>query len=122
MKMLGCIAALGASLMMAHSAFARTSVAKVCEADVQTQCAYAKSGGGSLRDCVKAHLSDLSAACQTAMAQATAAGRACQTDVKQFCADVKPSRGAIASCLQSHTADLSGGCKAAMATAAAGAR
>jgi hypothetical protein len=87
---------------------------------VQTQCGYAKSGGGSLRDCAKAHLSDFFAACQTALAQATAAARARQADVKQFCADAKPGKGAIANCLQLRAADLGGFCEAAMATAAAG--
>jgi hypothetical protein len=64
MKPLTCIAALGAGLLMTHSAVAASAVAKVCAADIKAQCADVKPGGGALKDCVKAHFSDLSADCQ----------------------------------------------------------
>jgi len=120
MKTLTCVAALGAALLMTHSAFAASAVAKVCAADIKAQCADVKPGGGKLKDCVKAHFSDLSADCQVAIVRAAAVARACKADVKQFCADVKPGKGAIADCMKSHVADISDGCKEALAKAEAG--
>jgi hypothetical protein len=79
-----------------------------------------KPGGGKLKDCVKAHFSDLSADCQVAIIRAAAVGKACKTDVKQFCANVKPRKGAIADCMKEHAADVSDDCKDAMAKAEAG--
>ena len=66
MKTLTCIAAFGAALVMAHSADAASALAKACAADIKAQCADVKPGGGKLKDCVKAHFSDLSADCQVA--------------------------------------------------------
>jgi hypothetical protein len=120
MKPLACLATLAAALLMAHSALAASAVTNACAADVKAQCADVKPGGGALKDCVKAHFSDLSADCQVAIIRAAAVGKACKADVKQFCADVKPGKGAMADCMKSHVADLSDGCKDAMAKANAG--
>ena len=120
MKTLTCIAALGAALLMTHPAFAATALGKVCAADIKAQCADVKPGGGKLKDCVKAHFSDLSADCQVAIVRAAAVGRACKADAKKFCADVKRGKAAVADCMKEHTADLSDGCKDAMAKAEAG--
>ena len=120
MKTLTCIAAFGAALFVTHPAFAQSAVAKACAADIKAQCADVKPGGGALKDCVKAHFSDLSADCQVAIVRAAAVARACKADVKQFCADVKPAKGAMADCMKEHAADVSNGCKDAMAKAEAG--
>jgi hypothetical protein len=120
MKPLTCAASLCVALLMTHSAFAAGPVAKACAADIKAQCADVKPGGGRLKDCVKAHFSDLSEDCQVAITRAAAVGRACKADVKQFCADVKPGKGAIADCIKSHAADISDDCKEALAKAEAG--
>jgi hypothetical protein len=120
MKTLICIAAFGAAVLMTRSAFAQSAVAKACAADVKAQCADVKPGGGAIRNCVKAHFTDLSADSQAAITGAAAVGKACKADVKQFCADVKPGKGAIADCIKSHAADVSDGCKDGMAKAEAG--
>jgi len=119
MRAMTCITALGAALLMPHSAFAQSAVAKACAADIKAQCGDVKPGGGAIKDCVKAHFSDLSADCQAAITGAAAARKACKADIKHFCADVNPGKAAVA-CLQTHAADLSGGCKDAMAKAEAG--
>jgi hypothetical protein len=115
---LRCLALRG----IADDAFrvAAGTVAKACAADIKAQCADVKPGGGALKDCVKAHFSDLSEDCQVAIIRAAAVGKACKADVKQFCADVKPGKGAIADCMKSHVADISDGCKEALAKAEAG--
>ena len=95
MRTLTCIAALGAALLMSHSAFAASPVAKACAADIKAQCADVKPGGGKLKDCVKEHFSDLSADCQVAIVRAAAVGKACKADVKHYCADVKREKGAM---------------------------
>jgi hypothetical protein len=116
-KTLSFVAALCATLMVTQSAHAASAVARVCAADIKAQCADVKPGGGALKDCVKAHFSDLSEDCQVAIIRAAAVGKACKADVKQFCADVKPGKGAIADCMKSHVAD---GCREALAKAEAG--
>jgi hypothetical protein len=120
MKTLTLIAALGAALLTAHSALAANPLAKACAADIKTQCGDVKPGGGKLKDCVKAHFSDLSADCQVAIVRAAAEGRACKADAKKLCADAKGGQRAKLDCLKSHSADLSDGCKDAMAKAEAG--
>ena len=93
MKMLDLRPRARAALSMTHSAFAASAVAKICAADIKTQCADMKPGGGKLKDCMKTHFSDLSADCQVAIVRAAAVGRACKADVKKFCADVKRGKG-----------------------------
>ena len=118
MRTLTCIAALSAALLMTHSAFAASTAAKVCAADIKTQCGdEAKSGGRALKDCMKTHFPDLSEDCQVAIIRAAAVGKACRADAKKLCADVKPSRGGVAQCMKSHAADLSDDCKEALAKA-----
>jgi hypothetical protein len=119
MRTLTCIAALSAALLMTHSAFAASTAAKVCAADIKKQCGdEMKKGGAALKDCMKTHFSDLSEDCQVAIIRAAAAGKACRADAKKLCADAKPGKGT--ECLKSHAADLSDGCKEAMAKAQAG--
>ena len=114
MRTLTCVAALGAALLMTHSAFAASAVAKACRTDLKAQCGdEAKKGGAALKDCMKTHFSDLSEDCQVAIIRAAAVGKACKADAKKLCSD---SRGAaMASCMKSHAADLSDDCKEALA-------
>jgi hypothetical protein len=119
MRTLTCIAALGAALLMTHSALAASTAAKVCAADIKAQCGdEMKSGGAALKNCMNKHFSDLSEDCQVAIVRAAAAGKACKADAKKLCADAKAGKGA--ECLKSHAADLSDGCKQAMAKAQLG--
>jgi hypothetical protein len=119
MRTLTWVAALGAALLMTHSAFAASAAARACAADIKTQCGdVMKAGGRPLKDCMKTHFSDLSEDCQVAIIRAAAAGKACKADAKKLCADVKPGRGT--ECLKSHSADLSDACKEAMAKAQEG--
>ena len=121
MRTLTAIAALGAALLMAHSAFAASAVVRACAADIKAQCGEVmKAGGRPLKDCMKTHFSALSEDCQVAIIRAAAVGKACRADARKLCADVKPGRGTVAGCLKSHAADLSGGCKEAMVKAEAG--
>jgi hypothetical protein len=118
MRRLTAIAALGAALLMTHSAFAASRVAKVCAPDIKAQCGdVMKSGGEPLKDCMKTHFSALSEDCQVAIIRAAAVGKACKADARKLCGDVKPGRGAVAQCMKSHAADLSDGCKEALAKA-----
>jgi len=121
MRTLSWVAALGAALLMAHSAFAASAVVRACAADVKAQCGdVMKAGGRPLKDCMKTHFSALSEDCQVAIIRAAAVGKACKADVRKLCADVKPGRGTVAGCLKGHVADLSASCKEAMAKAQAG--
>jgi hypothetical protein len=120
-RTLTCISALSAALLMTHSAFAASTAAKACAADIKTQCGdEMKKGGAVLKDCMKTHFSDLSEDCQVAIIRAAAVGKACKADAKKLCADVKPGGGTVGECMKSHAADLSDGCKEAIAKAGAG--
>ena len=114
MRTLTCIAVLGAALLLAHSAFAASTAAKVCASDIKAQCGdVMKPGGAALKDCMKKHFSDLSADCQVSIIRATAVRKDCRADAKKFCSDAKGA--ALASCMKSHAADLSDDCKGALA-------
>jgi hypothetical protein len=114
MRTLTCMAALGAALLMSHSAFAASAVVKACRTDIKAQCGdEAKKGGVALKDCMKQHFSDLSEDCQVAIIRAAAVGKACKADAKKLCSDSKGA--AVASCMKSHAADLSDDCKEALA-------
>ena len=114
MRTLTCIAALTAALLMTHSAFAASTAAKACAADIKAQCAdVMKPGGAPLKDCMQKHFSDLSADCQVSIIRATAVRKDCRADAKKFCSDAKGA--ALASCMKSHAADLSDDCKEALA-------
>jgi hypothetical protein len=120
MRTLTCIAALGAALLMTHSAFAASTAAKACAADIKSQCGdEMKSGGSALKDCMQKHFSDLSEDCQVAIVRVAAVGKACRADAKKLCSDAKPGTGAMADCMKSHAADLSNGCKEALAKSGA---
>ena len=83
MRTLTWIAALGAALLMTHSVFAASRVARVCAADIKAQCGdVMKAGGRPLKDCMKTHFSDLSEDCQVAIVRAAAVGKACKADAK----------------------------------------
>ena len=115
-RTLTCIAALSAALLMTHSAFAASTAAKACAADIKTQCGdEMKKGGAVLKDCMKTHFSDLSEDCKVAIIRAAAVGKACRADAKKLCGDAKRDGGGMASCMRSHVADLSDGCKEALA-------
>jgi len=115
MRTLTCIAALSAALLMTHSAFAASTAARACRADIKAQCGdEMKSGGSALKDCMKTHFSDLSEDCQVAIIRAAAVGKACRADARKLCGD-KPGKSATAQCMRSHAADLSDGCKEALA-------
>ena len=94
MRTLTCIAALGAALLMTHSAFAASAVVKACRTDIKAQCGdEMKAGGAALKDCMKTHFSDLSEDCQVAIIRAAAVGKACKADARKLCADVKREQG-----------------------------
>ena len=116
MRILTCVGALSAALLMTHSALAASAVVKACRADIKSQCGdEMKSGGSALKDCMKTHFSDLSEDCQVAIVRAAAVGKACKADEKKLCADAKPGKGSLARCMKSHAAELSDGCKEALA-------
>ncbi len=116
MRTLTCIAALSAALLMTHSSLAASPVVTACRADIKTQCGdEMKSGGATLKDCMKKHFSDLSEDCQVAIIRAASVGKACRADAKKLCGDAKRDGGGTASCMRSHAADLSDGCKEALA-------
>jgi hypothetical protein len=71
MRILTGIATLGAALLMVHSSFAASPVAKACRTDIKTQCGdEAKKGGAKLKACMKTHFADLSEDCQVAIIHA----------------------------------------------------
>lgn len=58
-----------ASLAVAQPAGGNGAIRQACMADFQKFCPDARPGpGGAIRDCIKAHLTDFSSGCQSAIA------------------------------------------------------
>jgi Cysteine rich repeat len=104
----------------ASTALAQSGMARACAGDVKALCAGVQPGGGRVKACIKAHVSDLSEPCQAVLLKAAAIGKACAADIKQDCAEIKPGGGRIEACMKSHLADVSEPCKDAISQAAAG--
>jgi hypothetical protein len=101
---------------------------RACVDDVQQYCPGVQPGGGRIMQCLKAHETDLSAACknqlqtaqsrgQAARTHAQAIRQACQSDLATLCHDVGSGGGRMLQCLQQHRADLSATCQATLAPA-----
>jgi len=86
-----------------------------CKPDVDKLCKGVEPGRGRIRACLKSHQSDLSPACQQAIASIKAMKEKihpdCQPDVDKLCAAIAPGDGRVLACLQSHETDLSAACK-----------
>jgi Cysteine rich repeat len=104
---------------------------RTCMDDVQQFCPGVQPGGGRIMQCLKAHETNLSAACkdqlqtaqshgQAAWTHAQAILQACQRDMATLCHDVSSGGGRMLQCLQQHQADLSAACQAALAPAKPG--
>jgi Cysteine rich repeat len=102
-----------------------------CVDDVQQFCPGVQPAGGRIIQCLKAHETELSAACkdrlqtaqsrgQAARTHAQAIRQACQRDMATLCHDVGSGGGRMLQCLQQHKADLSATCQAALAPAKPG--
>jgi hypothetical protein len=89
-----------------------------CAEDARRLCPKAKPGSGELRDCMKKHESELSAACRENIAKGKAkvqeAKDACAADVEKFCKGVKPGEGRVVGCLRKNEAQLSEACRATL--------
>src|SRR5438105_1695364 len=88
------------SLLIGSSAVAERAASerpvRACVADAKKHCANVDPGEGRIAGCLKEHLKDFSAPCQTFLARAAAAKEACTADVKQKCADERRRRAKIA--------------------------
>ena len=90
-----------------------------CREDVKKLCGDVKPGDGAIRDCMKAHESQLSQGCKDNMAEGKKKfeekkkerEQACQADIKQFCANVTPGQGREMACLKAYEDKISAGCK-----------
>jgi len=90
-----------------------------CRDDVKKLCGDVKPGDGGIRDCMKAHESELSQGCKDNMAEGKKKfeekkkelEQACQADIKQFCANVTPGQGRELACLKAYDDKISAGCK-----------
>jgi hypothetical protein len=113
---------IGAALLFLGSgAMAQDLTAvKACAIDIKTKCAGVQPGNGRIRDCIKAHIGDLTEPCHAVLLKAAAIGTACKADIIKDCAGVKPGGGRIEACVKTHLNDVSEPCKDALAQAAAG--
>ncbi len=102
--------------------FARPALAHTegaCKDDVKKLCGDVKPGGGAIKNCMKAHESELSQGCKDNMAEMKTKfeekrkelQEACKADIKQFCANVSPGEGREIACLKSNQDKISAGCK-----------
>jgi hypothetical protein len=89
-----------------------------CAEEARRLCPDAKPGSGELRECMKKHEAEVSAACRENAAKAKArahqAKDACAPDVERLCKGVKPGEGRVVGCLRKNEAQLSEACRATM--------
>ena len=100
------------TLLPGAPALAQTAQ-QACAPDIQAYCAGVQQGEGRIAQCLRAHQSQLSPACQQGMAKAATLMKdvvqACEDDVHQFCTGAAP--GTTKECLQANFRQLSFGCK-----------
>ena len=87
-----------------------------CAEDAKKLCGNEKPGGGRIAKCMKAHESEASPACQSAMKaaeeRAEKVREECKGDVQKFCQGIRPGQGRIIACLKGHKAELAPACAA----------
>jgi hypothetical protein len=113
------VLAIGAALLLFGSIASAQSRARACVDDIKKLCASVQPGQGRIAGCVKEHLSDLSAPCQSLLGEVATAAKACRADLKQHCSDAR-RRSAKIACVKSALPNLSDDCKSAVSQIAAG--
>ena len=125
------------------------AVKQSCRSDYQSYCSSVPTGGRASLQCLQQHQSDLSPACQNAVAaiggstsgggassqamppsgapparsrrqQAALMRRACGSDFRAYCRGVGPGGGQVMACLADNESRLSPSCKGALAEAHGG--
>ena len=116
-------------LVLAAATAVSAGDAYPCREDMTRLCAGVTPGEGRLRDCVRAHVKELSPGCRTrlrAADQMSPPGRldprgavACRDDVERLCKGIPSGGGRWLRCLQERATDLSDACRARMSEATA---
>jgi hypothetical protein len=107
-----------AAMLLLPPSMASAEITGACLKDAKALCPGVQPGGGKIRDCLKAHVKDLSDECKDVLVKAVNV-KASADDAKKLCAG-QVGGGALEACMKSHIADVSDACKVAMANAAAG--
>lgn len=101
------------SLLLVHPAWAE-SESHPCTEDIQKYCADVQPGAGRVRDCLKAHETNLSRACkehgEEVREKVENFKDACGADLKKFCGDTQEGGGRKIACLKRHRAELTPEC------------
>jgi hypothetical protein len=97
-----------------------------CRQDQDKFCKDVQAGQGRTRECLKAHLDELSPTCREHvehMAKARAGKRPvpfflkdCESELNEFCKEVQPGGGRYLRCLSAHETELSDTCKKTLAS------
>src|SRR5262245_25432559 len=119
-------------LLLAAPAPAFAAGANPCRDDVARLCSGVTPGEGRIRDCLRAHATEISPACRGWAASARWAAQrsgpggldarrtvACRGDIDRFCSGIPSGGGRWRRCLGDHAAELSDGCRAALDASAA---
>jgi hypothetical protein len=111
------VLALGATLLLSGSAAAIAApphtLSRYCAVDLKSLCAGIAPGEGRIRDCIQAHISELSVGCSARLSRAAWVAKECHADIQQFCPHAV--YGSIASCMKPHLGEVSDACKGALA-------
>src|SRR5262249_10472814 len=113
-------------LFLAVRAPASAAGANACRDDVARLCGGVTPGEGRIRDCLRAHATEISPACRgwaasgRRAAQRSAEGgldarrTACRGDIDRFCSGIPAGGGRRRRCLKDRAGELSDGCRAAL--------
>jgi hypothetical protein len=107
------IAALGAALLITASAGSVRAEDRDCTVDLKSLCAGIAPGEGHIRECLQAHVSELSVGCSSRLSKAAWVFAECQGDVHHFCPQA--TYGNISDCMRPHLGETSDQCRKAIA-------
>ena len=105
--------ALGAALLLMTSTASVQAEDRDCTVDLKSLCAGVAPGAGHVRDCIEAHISQLSVGCSSRLSKAAWVFSECHGDIQHFCPEA--TYGGIADCMRPHLGEVGEQCKAAMA-------
>ena len=105
--------ALGAALLLTASTASVRAEDRDCTVDLKSMCAGITPGGGHIRACIQAHMSELSVGCSSRLSKAAWTAPECQGTSSTSVP--KPQYGNIADCMRPHLGEASDQCRGAMA-------
>ena len=105
--------ALGITLTLTASTASVRAEDRDCTVDLKSMCAGITPGEGHIRECIQAHMSELSVGCSSRLSKAAWVFAECHADIQHFCPEA--TYGNISNCMRPHLGEASNQCRGAIA-------